>query len=58
MNYSEFKANIFKCLKGEDDDCVGYDTIIDSLKNYQSRQMSKWFEMVMNDWNEFQKEEN
>ena len=50
MNYSEWRANVFQCLKGKDDDCVGYDTIIDSIKHYEPRQMSKWFQQVMLDW--------
>ena len=36
MTYSEFRSNIFQCLEGNDDDCVGYDTIIESLKNDDS----------------------
>ena len=50
MNYSEFRSNIFQCLEGNYDDCVGYDTIIESLKNDDPDQASQWFKQVIIDW--------
>ena len=58
MTYSEFRSNIFQCLTGNDDDCVGYDTIIEFLKNNDPDQASQWFKQVMIDWNELRREEN
>ena len=49
MTYSEFRSNIFQCLTDNDDDCVGYDTIIEFLKNNDPDQASQWFKQVMID---------
>ena len=50
MTYREFRSNILKFLNNDDDDCIGCDTIMDSLKYSDPDHMSLWFKQVMPDW--------
>ena len=48
--YGEFKEAVFQCLKREDDDCKGYDALVENITSGDPSQVSRWIERVMIDW--------